>query len=78
MLGEAGAFDIAKLQSRIDAEIEKLRPKPRAAASTVVEAHPTKPKPLDTPVTCARCGKTVPSSRTTITAAGTMCDTCAP
>jgi hypothetical protein len=27
--------------------------------------------------TCAKCGKTVPSGRTTITATGTICDLCA-
>jgi len=79
MLHEAGVVDVAKLQERIDAEMEKLRPKrPQpAAATTGIEAHPAKPKPVDTPVTCARCGQSVLSSHTTITANGTVCDSCA-
>ena len=76
VLHEAGALDVPKLQARIDAELDKLRPKPQPP--TPVQAHPTKAKPVDTTVTCARCGNSVPSSRTTITERyGTVCDACA-
>ncbi|HEY1556992.1 MAG TPA: hypothetical protein VGF94_19290 [Kofleriaceae bacterium] len=78
VLHEAGALDVPKLQARIDAELEKLRPKPKPQQPQVVVAHPTKAKPPDTQVPCQRCGASVPSSRTTITERyGTVCDDCA-
>jgi len=79
VLHEAGALDVPKLQARIDAELDKLKPKPRPQPqpSATNAAHPSKAKPVDTGVTCARCGASVLSSRTTITERGTVCDACA-
>ena len=79
MLEEAGHLDTNALHERIDAELDKLRrPKPvPAPAPAPIAAAPSKPKVHDTPVACGRCGKTVPSSQTTITASGTVCDSCA-
>ncbi len=73
MLAEAGTLDTDRLHARIDAELDKLKPK-----VAPLEPHPVKAKPLDTPTTCGRCGKSVPQSRTTITEKyGTVCDSCA-
>lgn len=73
MLQEAGQLDLDKLHARLDAELERIRPKPQPA----IDAHPAKARPQDFAVQCAKCGRTVPSSQTTITEAGTHCDTCA-
>jgi hypothetical protein len=79
MLGEAGALDIPVLQARVEAEIDKLRPQPPPPAPAVSAsvAHPVKAPPPVTQVRCDRCGKTVASTHTTITANGTLCDGCA-
>jgi formylmethanofuran dehydrogenase subunit E len=72
MLQESGQLDVEALHARLDAELAKLRSVPRPN-----EANPTKAPPPDLPVQCAKCGRTVPSSKTTITEAGTLCDGCA-
>jgi formylmethanofuran dehydrogenase subunit E len=72
MLQESGHLDVEALHTRLDAELEKLRPVRRA-----IEAHPTKAPPPDAPVQCAKCGRSVPSTKTTITESGTVCDSCA-
>ena len=78
VLEEAKLLDLAQLHARIDAELENLRPKPAPMPQSPPEPHPTKAKPLDTPVACGKCGTSVPSSRTTITERyGTVCDRCA-
>lgn len=61
MLSEQGHVDPHVLQLRVEAELEAMQPA----------------TPQDALVKCERCGARVPSSRTTITANGTYCDTCA-
>jgi len=75
VMSEMGQLDARAVKLRVEAELEAMRPP--APAPRKVEAHPHKEKPADFPVKCDKCGQTVPSSRTTITERGTMCDTCA-
>lgn len=72
LLQEAGQLDLDAVHAKVDAELEKLRPKPAP-----IVAHPGKSRPPDVQVTCARCGALVMSSGTTITEKGTVCDSCA-
>lgn len=75
VMSEMGQLDPRAVMMRVEAELEAMRPP--APAPHAAEPHPTKAKPPDFPVECAKCGAKVPSSRTTITAAGTLCDKCA-
>lgn len=69
MLQEQNVVDPKVLHYRVEAELDALRPPPQQLGAR-------QPVP-DVPVTCERCGTVVPSSKTTITAAGTLCDKCA-
>jgi hypothetical protein len=75
VLAEMGQLDPRAVQLRVEAELEAMKPPP--APPRAPDAYPHKAKPVDTPVQCARCGDRVPSSRTTITEQGTLCDRCA-
>jgi hypothetical protein len=74
VMSEMGQLDARAVKLRVEAELEAMKP----PAPAPIVAHPAKTKPADFPVTCDKCGQTVPSSRTTITATGTLCDKCAP
>lgn len=76
VMSEMGQLDPRAVKMRVEAELEAMLPP--APAKPAVHARPVKERPPDVPVTCARCGATVPSSRKTITEAGTLCDKCAP
>lgn len=73
VMSEMGQLDARAVKMRVEAELEAMRP----PAPAPVAAHPHKSKPADFPVQCDKCGKTVPSSHTNITANGTICDQCA-
>jgi formylmethanofuran dehydrogenase subunit E len=74
VMSEMGQLDPRAVKMRVEAELEAMRPP--APAPRVVNAHPHKERVPDVPVKCARCGATVPSSRTTIPENGTLCDQC--
>jgi hypothetical protein len=90
MLHEAGLLDGQTLQARVDAEIAKVRPPPPPPMVDPWAAKPASPAPAapvgepyrdrhetQPTVPCARCGAVVPTSQTTITENGTVCDPCA-
>jgi hypothetical protein len=68
MLGEAGTVDPKIVRYRVEAEIEELEARREEAAKN----H----QGSTVPVTCAKCGASVPANRTTITERGTICDRC--
>lgn len=78
VMSEMGQLDPRTVQLRVEAEIEAMKPRPAPVmpppASVV---NPVKPPPPELQVRCDRCGKTVSSTHTTITASGTLCDSCA-
>jgi hypothetical protein len=76
VMSEMGQLDPRAVKLRVEAELEAMRPP--APPPPVVERPPAKTKPPEFIVVCAKCGAKVPSTRTTITEAGTLCDKCAP
>ena len=73
ILEEAGQLDLKVLRYRVEAEVENER---RAARSIPHEVTPEETPPPATPTVYSRCGTTVPTHQTVITAAGTVCDRC--
>jgi hypothetical protein len=76
VMSEMGQLDPRAVQTRVEAELEAMRPPPPAPPAPSAPA-PVKQPPPSFDVRCDRCGNTVPSTRTTITASGTLCDSCA-
>ncbi|HEY4060140.1 MAG TPA: hypothetical protein VGM39_26180 [Kofleriaceae bacterium] len=73
MLAEAGQLDPAKVDARVEAEIQRLR------------TPPPRPVPVDSSaqvtslIRCIRCKREVPANTTIMTGNGPMCDPgCAP
>lgn len=73
VLAELGRLDPHAVQSKVEAAVAELRPPPPKPN----EAHPHKTATPVFEVRCDKCGEVVPSTRTTITARGTLCDRCA-
>jgi len=75
VMSEMGQLDPRAVKLRVEAELEAMRPP--APAPHPVAVHPAKTPTPSYPVKCDRCGNSVPSTQTTITEAGTLCDKCA-
>ena len=73
VMSEMGQLDARAVKMRVEAELEAMRP----PAPAPIAAHPHKAATPSFPVRCDRCGSMVPSTQTTITASGTLCDKCA-
>jgi hypothetical protein len=65
-------FDNAELERAVEAAWASLRPPPPDPNRNL----PKPPVRDERPVTCAKCGKSVPAYRTNITATGEVCDAC--
>jgi hypothetical protein len=81
MLQEANVADPKVLQYRVQAEKEAIADAAAEHARALAAAahvSPLKPPPPVFQVRCDGCGNTVPSTRTTITERGTLCDVCQP
>jgi formylmethanofuran dehydrogenase subunit E len=83
ILQEQTLADPKVLHYRVEAEKEAIAEAARdaakqMAASAVTASHPHKAPAPVFQVRCDKCGNQVPSTRTTITADGTLCDRCAP
>jgi hypothetical protein len=68
MLAEAGHLDLDVLKYRVEARLDEL---------TAPKVGPT-PAAGSNTVACSRCTRVVPTSQTTLTGDGTLCDLCAP
>jgi hypothetical protein len=75
VMSEMGQLDPRAVKVRVEAELEAMRPPAPVTTPTI---NPAKTPTPSFPVKCDRCGNSVPSTRTTITEAGTLCDKCAP
>ena len=82
-------FDDAELERATKSAWDRLQPPPSsfgpddpwrqpptAAAAATTDPYRGTPPAVRT-TTCAKCGRTVPTSQTTITERGEVCDTCA-
>jgi hypothetical protein len=82
-------FDDAELERATKDAWDKLQPPPQprapddpwqqaapVAAATTTDPYRGTPPPVRTS-TCTKCGRTVPSTQTTITERGEVCDSCA-
>jgi hypothetical protein len=76
--------DPATLRETVEEELARVRKDLAAKTAEQAAARTAKAAVAATPhqaaagnTTCARCGKIVPSSRTTITETGIVCDLCA-
>jgi hypothetical protein len=82
MLQEANVADPKVLQYRVEAEKEAIAEAAAEHARALAAASPhASPSKTPTPVfdvRCDGCGNTVPSTQTTITERGTMCNQCQP
>jgi hypothetical protein len=69
-----GSIDEAELDAQVSKVWEQL-----TAPPPPVDPNANMPKPVkrdERPITCAKCGKSVPAYRTNITAQGEVCDSC--
>ncbi|HEX4451264.1 MAG TPA: hypothetical protein VH143_10365 [Kofleriaceae bacterium] len=65
-------FDQAELDAAVSAAYARLTAPPPAPTLNVPKSRMRDERP----VTCAKCGKSVPAYRTNITADGEVCDAC--
>jgi hypothetical protein len=75
-------FDDAELEAAVQAAWVQLTSPPSASPAASTASDPYRGTPVanaapERVVVCTRCGRSVPASRTNITALGEVCDACA-
>jgi hypothetical protein len=74
-LMEVARVDPAAVRARAEAMWAQLHPPPPVVPQTPdAIAHPRKPPPNVAPITCIKCGRSVPSNTTLMTGDGPICD----
>jgi len=74
-LMEVAAVDPAAVRARAEAMWAQLHPPPPMQPQTPEAiAHPRKPPPSTAPITCTKCGRSVPANLTLMTGDGPICD----
>ena len=72
---EVSGADPASVRARAEALWAQLHPPPPVIPQTPdAIAHPKKPPPNVAPITCIKCGRSVPSNTTLMTGDGPICD----
>lgn len=78
ILVEQNRLDPGQVRQRAEAMLAELQKPPPAPPPPPAIAHP-RPPPLNTaPMTCTKCGRTVPAHRTLMTETGPICDPACP
>lgn len=72
-LMEVAQVDPAAVRARAEAMWAQLHPPPPLRNPAAI-AHPKAPPPNIAPITCIKCGRSVPSNTTLMTGDGPICD----